>query len=159
MVINMRRKDREITDRSAMLGILSACDCCRLGLLDERGAYILPLNFGYEEADGKLILYFHSASEGKKIDLIKAQKTASFEMDRKHSLVESEIACGYSFLYQSVMGNGTVELLDDYDEKVHALGVIMSHYSHRQDFCFDKEQVGMVAVIRLTVTDWSCKEY
>ena len=41
----MRRKDREVTDFDKMMEILSACDCCRLGLVDENGAYIVPLNF------------------------------------------------------------------------------------------------------------------
>lgn len=32
----MRRKDREITDFSKMTEIMKACDCCRLGLVDEK---------------------------------------------------------------------------------------------------------------------------
>ncbi len=58
----MRRKDREVTDFDKMMEILSACDCCRLGLVDENGAYIVPLNFGYEEADGKLFLFSRRSS-------------------------------------------------------------------------------------------------
>ena len=64
----MRRKDREITSYDKMLEIMQSCDCCRIGLKDKDGVYILPLNFGYEEKSGKLTLYFHGASEGKKID-------------------------------------------------------------------------------------------
>ena len=62
----MRRKDREITSYDKMLEIMQSCDCCRIGLKDKDGVYILPLNFGYEEKSGKLTLYFHGASEGKK---------------------------------------------------------------------------------------------
>ena len=43
----MRRKDREITDFEQMRAILDACDCARLGLVDEQGAYIVPMNFGW----------------------------------------------------------------------------------------------------------------
>lgn len=70
----MRRNDREITEQNKMMEILSACECCRLGLIDENGAYIVPLNFGYEEVEGKIFLYFHGAADGKKFDLIRMQK-------------------------------------------------------------------------------------
>ena len=102
----MRRADREIREFDRMLAVADACDCCRLGLLDDAGAYIVPLNFGYEAEGEKLTLYFHGAGQGKKIDLIREQKSASFEMDTRHALVEGETACAYSYRYQSVMGRG-----------------------------------------------------
>lgn len=155
----MRRKDREITDYNKIIEIFSECDCCRLGLIDENGAYIVPLNYGYEEIDGKLILYFHGAATGKKIELIKMQKTASFEMDRKHKLIEGETACTYSYMYQSIMGNGIISILDNYEEKIHALRLLMSHYSGKSEWDFKKEQVDNIAVIKLEVTNLSCKEH
>lgn len=155
----MRRKDREITDFHKMIEILKACDCCRIGLVDTIGTYIVPMNFGYEEQNEKLILYFHGAVVGKKIDLIKEQSVASFEMDRKHELVEGEIACTYSYLYQSVMGKGNVQIMENYKDKVHGLQKIMSHYSDKQEWEFKEEDVNMVSVIKLEVNEWSCKEH
>lgn len=107
----MRRKDREITDYTQMLEMLDGCDCCRLGLIDNGAAYIVPLNFGYANQDGKLTLYFHSALEGKKIDLMKQQSVVSFEMDQKHALMEGAIACDYSYHYECVMGQGKIHIL------------------------------------------------
>ena len=65
----MRRRDREITDREKMLEIVAECDCCRLGLVDNGEAYIVPMNFGFEDAGSALTLYFHCAAEGRKLDL------------------------------------------------------------------------------------------
>lgn len=155
----MRRNDREITEQNKMMEILSACECCRLGLIDENGAYIVPLNFGYEEVEGKIFLYFHGAADGKKFDLIRMQKKASFELDRKHQLIEGETACAYSYLYQSIMGNGMIQILNNYEEKIHALRMLMSHYSDKKDWNFKKEQVEKIAVIKMEVTNWSCKEH
>ena len=45
----MRRKEREVTDYNKMIEILKSCDCCRIGLVDDKGAYIVPMNFGYED--------------------------------------------------------------------------------------------------------------
>lgn len=155
----MRRKDREITDYDKMLEILKACDCCRIGLVDVVGAYIIPMNFGYEEREGRLVLYFHGAGTGKKIDLIKEQQVASFEMDKKHELVEGKNACAYSYLYQSIMGKGNIQIMNRYEDKVYGLQKIMSHYTDRQQWEFKEEVVNVVSVIKLEVTEWSCKEH
>ena len=155
----MRRADREIREFDRMLAVADACDCCRLGLLDDAGAYIVPLNFGYEAEGEKLTLYFHGAGQGKKIDLIREQKSASFEMDTRHALVEGETACAYSYRYQSVMGRGRSRLIEEYEEKVHGLQAIMAHYSRDREFAFGEEAVNRTAVIKLEVEAWSCKEH
>jgi nitroimidazol reductase NimA-like FMN-containing flavoprotein (pyridoxamine 5'-phosphate oxidase superfamily) len=155
----MRRKDREVKSMEKMLEILDACDCCRIGLIDEFCPYILPLNFGYEEKDGELILYFHGATEGKKIDLIKEQNIAAFEMDRKHELVVGDSACQYSYRYQSIMGKGKIYLVTESIEKIHALKIIMKHYAKNREWEFTEEQAKSVAVIRIVVTEWTCKEH
>ena len=66
----MRRSNREITDRNEILQVMERCDVCRLALNDGEYPYILPLNFGMEQAGEQIILYFHGATEGKKLDLI-----------------------------------------------------------------------------------------
>ena len=53
----MRRNDREITEFSEMTDVMKRCDVCRLALNDEEGyPYLLPLNFGMEETDGRVTL-------------------------------------------------------------------------------------------------------
>lgn len=155
----MRRKDREITNYDKMIEIMKSCDCCRIGLRDGDGVYIVPLNFGYDDKSENLTLYFHGASEGKKINLIKLQDTASFEMDTKHQLVEADIACSHSYLYQSIMGKGKISLVDSIDEKIKGLECVMLHYSHSNNWKFNEEVLNRVAVIKIEVTEWSCKEH
>ena len=155
----MRRKDREIINFNKMIEILDKCDCCRIGLTDNNDTYIVPLNFGYEVHDEMITLYFHSALVGKKIDLIEKQKNASFEMDTKHELITGKIACNYSYLYQSIMGKGSIQIINNYDEKVYGLKRIMSHYSDKNDWKFDVKQVNAVSVLKLDVKEWSCKEH
>ena len=48
----MRRTDREVTDPAAIDAIIRACPCCRLGLRDGEGVYLVPLNFGFANVDG-----------------------------------------------------------------------------------------------------------
>lgn len=155
----MRRKEREVTDYGRMLEIVEACDCCRIGLTDERGAYIVPLNFGWENRDGELILYFHGANEGKKIDLIRSQPEISFEMDTRHELTAGKTACSYSYLYQSVMGRGRIEILQELSEKAHGLDLVMEHYTAKKEWKYPEPMLRQMAVLKLTVTEWSGKEH
>ena len=102
----MRRTDREITDPEKIREIIDDCTCCRLGLCDEGKAYIVPLSFGYTEREGRYVFYFHSAREGRKLDLIRRTGWAGFEMDTNYKLNEGEAACGYSARFRSVIGGG-----------------------------------------------------
>ena len=153
----MCRKDREVTDFSRMVEILQSCDCCRLGLVDENEAYIVPMNFGIAQEDGNLVLYFHTAKEGRKIELIKKQSVVAFQADAGHSLKVGESAGAFSYYYQCVMGKGRVALLSDNAEKVTGLKTIMAHYAGTPDWDFDIPCMDRIYVIKLTVTDWSCK--
>ncbi|MPM08596.1 hypothetical protein SDC9_54910 [bioreactor metagenome] len=155
----MRRSDREIADAGKIDEIIRACDCCRLGFVDGDSAYIVPLNFGFAEADGKRFFYFHGAKEGKKIGLIKANPIVGFELDTDHAVNEGENACNYSFRYKSVIGKGKIAFIEDVNEKKNALGCIMRHYSDKADWAFTDSEVSAIAIMKLEVTELACKEH
>ena len=103
----MRRNDREIKDRAEVLAVMRRCAVCHLALNDADGyPYVLPLNFGVEERDGRVVLYFHSALAGKKLDLLARDSRAAFAMDTKHEL-QYFAEKGYcTYAYESVLGRG-----------------------------------------------------
>ena len=155
----MRRKDREISDYSEIIRIIESCSVCRLGLMDEDEAYIVPMNFGYIVENKDLTLYFHSAKEGRKIDLMKNGKRVSFEMDTSHSLVKGKEACSFTFLYECVMGTGTIEILQGRQEKSLGLGVIMEHYEKGKTWDYDPKLLESVSVLKLKVEKLSAKAH
>ena len=57
----MRRKDREVTELETVKEIIRQCDVLRLGLADGDYPYIVPMNFGWEEKEGRLYFYLHGA--------------------------------------------------------------------------------------------------
>ena len=67
----MRRKDREIQDVGDIIKIIEKCKFARIALSQNNIPYIVPMNYGYTFENNKLTLFFHSALEGKKIDIIK----------------------------------------------------------------------------------------
>lgn len=152
----MRRTDREVCGRQDLLAMIARCKVCRLGLWDGDEVYIVPLNFGYEERDGGLSLFFHCAKEGRKLEILRANPKAAFEMDGDHLLIEGEAPCRYSYAYCSVMGQGTVEVLEDEACKTHALSLIMRSQTSR-DAVFTPAMARTVCVLRLSVTSISGK--
>ena len=146
----MRRKDREVTDSVKIREIITACSCCRLGFCDKGRAYIVPMDFGFEETDGRYTFYFHSAAEGRKIDLIRETGWAAFEMDTGHELV-------YTARYQCVMGGGPVTLAETEEEKRTGLAAIMAHLTGRDRWDFDGAVLERTQVFRLEAEELTCK--
>lgn len=155
----MRRSDREVTDPLKIRTIIEHCRICRLGLVDDGKAYIVPLNFGFREEQGIYNLYFHGAKEGRKIGLLKKNAYASFQMDTNYQLNEAEEACGYSARFQSVMGGGPVNFMETMEEKKEALQIIMRHNTGKADWILPDKAVEGTCVFRLEVTELSCKEH
>lgn len=145
----MRRSDREVKEFEEMIEIIKKCDVCRLALHDDEFPYILPLNFGMRLEDGKVVLYFHGAAEGKKYQLIAKNNKASFEMDCGHQLVTRAEKGSCTMAYESVIGNGLVEIVPE-EKKYDALMVLMEHY-HKESFKFNQAVIPQTTVFKLTV--------
>ena len=151
----MRRSDREITDFDEIVEIIKKCDVCRLALHDEEYPYILPLNFGMRIEDGKIVLYFHGANEGKKYALIEKNNKVSFEMDCGHRLVMDDEKMSCTMEYESVIGQGIIEKVSD-EQKYDALMVLMRQY-HQEDFPFNQNIMPQTTVLKLTVNSYTAK--
>ena len=149
----MRRSEREIKDRGAIESILDRATICRVAFSHDNLPYIVPLNFGY--ADN--CLYFHSAPEGKKIEIIKQNSSVCFEVDVDVELVEGGKACDWTVRYRSVVGFGKAFLVDDPKEKRRALDIIVGHYSDRS-YEYGGEAINKVAVVKVEIDGLTGKQ-
>lgn len=152
----MRRADREVTDIKEILEIVDACKVCHIAMMDGEWPYLLAMNFGYTYEEGQLVLYLHSAREGKKLELLEKNNKVFFEMDCEHAVIPAKYACAYNFRYASVMGRGYCEIVTDVDEKIKALEVLMKHQTG-QDFAMEQKHTMAVAVLRITAIDFTGK--
>lgn len=153
----MRRQDRRITDPAMICAVLDKCRTLHLGLVEDGRVYIVPLNYGWTEENGRYILYAHSAAEGRKIDLIRGGADVGFEMETGVEYFDADTACGWGNRYESIIGEGRATLLETPEEKRQALAAIMAHYSARKDYTFEDAMVNLVQVIKIDVTALSCK--
>jgi hypothetical protein len=122
----LRRKEKEITDRNEIEAIIRKSQVCRLGLSDEGLAYIVPLCFGYDGNN----LYFHSAGQGRKIEILKRNNRVCFEFDIDTRIHSGKTACDWGMQYRSVIGYGTAGLIEEPNEKRQALDIIMGQYAN-----------------------------
>lgn len=152
----MRRKDREVTELAELLKIIGQCRVCRIAMQDAQGLYILPLNFGYELNDGRLTLYFHSAKEGRKIDILAQSPAVAFEMDCGHALIASEIACRNGYAFQSIIGTGHASLVTDVGEKIKGLACLMLHQTGRA-WEITAQEADTVAVFKIEAAEFTGK--
>ena len=146
----MRRSDRELRDPGQLLEVIDACKVFRLAMVAEGRPYLVPLNFGYAYEGGQFEFYFHSALQGRKLDLLRQNPQVCFELDCGHALVPADLPCGYSYRYASVIGEGTVELVEEPARKVLYLQRLLRHQAGR-DFPLREEQAASVAVGRILV--------
>ena len=151
----MRRKDREIKDKSEIMAILQKADVCRLAMSSNNVPYIVTMNFGIK--NGGTSLYFHCAGEGKKIDVLRDNNYVCFEADIEHEFFLHDVSCGCSMRYRSVVGMGRITFVTELSEKLEALQSIMTHYTHESSHEFKEGLVEGTTILRLDVEEISGK--
>jgi len=77
----MTKRERQVTDENQIRHILDTAKVLHLGLAVDNEPYVVPMNYGYTMEEGKLVLYLHSALQGKKIDMMRANPSVFFELD------------------------------------------------------------------------------
>lgn len=154
----MRRKDREITEISEIENIVNLCKTCHLGMVDNGIPYVVPLSFGYKMNGSILTLYFHSATDGKKMDILCTNNQVCFEMCCEGEPVfVRKTPCNSGYYYSSVIGYGKVEFITESNDKCDAL---MSIFSHQAGFTptITSEQANNVCVYKIVTENFTAKQ-
>jgi nitroimidazol reductase NimA-like FMN-containing flavoprotein (pyridoxamine 5'-phosphate oxidase superfamily) len=153
----MRRNDRELTEISAIESIISKADVCRIALIDGDLPYIVALNFGYKSGN-PACLFFHCAKTGRKLDIIRKNNTACFQMDVDHELVLANKACGYGMKFKSIVGYGKIYEVEDKIVKIEGLQHIMKQYTGKDDFTYEEKMLDVTTILRLDISEITAKQ-
>jgi len=94
---------------------LSCARIGRIGLISKEGPYIVPVGFGYSE--GKI--FFHTCSEGLKMEAIRANPNVCFEVDE--SISDGSLA-------KSVIIWGRVEVIEEKERMIPYLQKLIDKY-------------------------------
>ena len=159
----MRRNDKKIESPAELSELLRSGEVCHLSMVDDGMPYVIPLNYGYQEggyleggsANGAL--YFHSAPEGRKIQILRENPEVCFCVVADHQLIEGVKACSWSASYRSVIGTGKATIITEPTEKDEGLKILMAQYSDRE-YEFSDSDLERVVVIRVEIEEMSGKK-
>ncbi|UTC48533.1 pyridoxamine 5'-phosphate oxidase family protein [Treponema vincentii] len=153
----MRRTDREVTDNRQIQSIIEQAKVVHIGMIDNDHPYVVPMQYGFVFADGQLTLYVHCAKEGRKLDIIKKNPRVFIELETEAAIISGgDIPCKYGSEYASVMGDGTVVVVEDVAEKIFGLQLLMKTQTGR-DFDISEQMTKSVTVLRIDVPHVTAK--
>lgn len=151
----MRRKEREVMDFSEITDILSRCQTVRIAMKGEEYPYMVPVSFGFEVIDGKIVIYVHGASVGLKNDYLAEDNRVCVEADIFYKIEPTER--GITTRYESVIGFGHYEQLTTKEDKIMALRIMTERYGFC-DYPLDRcRGLEMANVFRIVVEKVSGK--
>jgi len=144
-----------IEDKQEIEELLERASVGRLGLADDGEPYVVPLNFAH--ADGGI--YFHAGIEGRKIDILRRNSRACFEVDEVGEiLVNTSAPCFSTTHYTSVIAFGSVRFLESDEEKLKALDILTKKYARGRKYePIAEHALAIVNVCELKIEHLTCK--
>lgn len=145
-----------IENRDEINEVVRSCKTCFLAMSDNGQPYVLPMNFALE--DEYVIL--HSAPEGRMWDTLKKNPKVCINWTLGEDLAwqDVRVGCSYRVKSKSVLIEGEVEFVEDFDEKYRCLKVLMSQYSDRE-FKFGTPAVKNVGILKVKIEKVTAKEF
>jgi nitroimidazol reductase NimA-like FMN-containing flavoprotein (pyridoxamine 5'-phosphate oxidase superfamily) len=148
----MHREDREITNIALIEDIIRNSLVCRLGMSRNDQPYVVPLCFGYSDNT----LYFHSAGDGLKLDILQQNSSVCVEFDIDQKVIHGDKPCKWGMQYRSVIGFGQATVVSAPEEKQRALAAIMQHYSGRS-YDFSQAEIKSVIILKVEIQSMTGK--
>ncbi len=149
---------QSISRTDLMLEVINSCQTCHISMVDQDGnPYVLPFNFG--SSDG--FIWFHSAKTGRKFDILTENPKVcvafsnNYELGHRHD----HVACSYFMKFKSVLVEGKIEIVDDYDDKVKGMNIIMKHYTGKDDFIYNPPAINNVLIFKLKTEKMTGRSY
>src|SRR5690554_2047608 len=99
----MRRKEKQVTDIKHLHKVINNAKICRMGLVKDNLPYVIPLSFGFDGTS----FYFHSATAGEKVEILKKNNNVCLEFEQDIAIIEDEKPCKWSAHYLTVVVHGT----------------------------------------------------
>lgn len=145
----MRKAERACNDNDFLAEVLGKCDELYLAFNTGDFPYIIPVNFVHS---GKA-LYFHCATEGLKLDLLRQDSRVAFSC-ATDVVIDVKKSTTY---YRSVCGKGHAVLVEDAQEKNQALHLIAQRYASLCPHPTPPSMLERVALVRIDITELTGK--
>ena len=118
---HLQRPEKEIKDKAEICQIIREQAFMTLAMSMGDRPYLVTMNYGFDEQNN--CLYFHCANEGKKLDFLKNNPLIWGQIIENRGYVVGE--CSHA--YRCIEFGGTVDFLQNFEEKKHALDLMIDH--------------------------------
>ncbi len=155
MSFHVRRKDREISDPEALKKVLKCTKYVTIALCMDNEPYLVSLSHGYDEKQD--CLYFHCATEGKKLVYLKANSKVWGQAVLDYGVTDE---CDYA--YTCVHFSGTICLIEELQEKQHAMEVLVRQLSANPEEKLSNikaEKLAATSMGRINITCMTGKQH
>ncbi len=145
-----------IENREKINKIILDCKTCYLAMSEGGFPYVLPMNFALE---GDTVI-LHSAQSGRMWETLKKNPNVciNWTIGEEIKWQNVKVGCSYRVQSKSVLVEGSVAFVNDFDEKTRCLELLMAQYSELE-FKFNKPAVENVGIIKVAIEKISAKEF
>jgi nitroimidazol reductase NimA-like FMN-containing flavoprotein (pyridoxamine 5'-phosphate oxidase superfamily) len=130
---DIRRKEKKIKSKEEIIYILKKTKYITIAMCTDNVPYLVTLTHCYDSKNNSI--YFHCAKEGKKIDILKQNNVVWGQALIDNGYVEGK--CDH--LYATTQFKGTITFIEDFDEKIHALKIMIKQQETVPDKVFRKQ--------------------
>lgn len=159
--VDTRNKARQLREKAAydkdkVHAILDSVLVASAGFVQDGQAVVVPMIYGREDET----IYLHGARKARVIRLLEETRQVCLNVTHIDGIVFARSAFNSSMNYRSVTVFGSARLVEDYDDKVHAMRVISEHVMPgRWDELREplEKEVKMTGVIAVAIESASAK--
>ena len=118
--------------------------------------YVLPMNFALE-GDSVIL---HSAQKGRMWETLHKNPRVCISWTTGDELTwqNERVGCSYGIKSKSVLVEGIVEFVDEFDKRERCLQLLMAQYS-KHKFRFNAPAVKNVGIMKVRIETISAKEF
>ncbi len=159
----MNKKQFKITDKKLINEVLNRAEYGVLALYDEK-PYAVPVNFVHLGG----AVYFHGSPRGKKMRMLRANNSVSFNVVADSVLIPSyfssteNLACPASAFYKSIIIDGETEVVGSREELAKVFSAMMEKLQPEGRYksfesCEYDDSFSEVSVVKIRVHQISAK--
>lgn len=157
----MRRRDRAVDDETWVRAFLHSSAWGALATIADDQPFINTNLYVYDEKANAI--YLHTARTGRTRSNVEGDDRACFSVSEMGRILPADTALEFSVEYAGVTVFGRGRVVDDDEEKSHALQLLLDKYAphlkpDRDYRSANQEELDRTSVFRVDIERWSAKK-
>jgi len=158
MQYHPRRVRNEILDEIELNNLVKTGNHITLALCADDIPYVVTMSYGFDNVNS--CLYFHCANKGDKLEFINKNSNVCGTIIKDNGYLKTK--CDHD--YESLILRGKIFVINDLEEKKHALQVLLNHLEEDPKPIFERninndESYNKVTILRMNIESKIGKKY